>query len=715
MKTVIALSVLLFAVYCFPQTFNITGVVKDNENRLFQGVNVILNNGSGGTTNANGEFFLTGLDKGEYIIRFSIVGYKPVIRSILLEKDVDLYITLETQIITTEQVIVSAGKYIQRIDDLPVSASVLAGKDIIKNNHINLMDALKYVPGVNLLENQLSIRGSSGYSKGVGARVLMTIDGIPFITADAGEIKWETMPVDQIERVEIIKGAASSLYGSTAIGGVINVITREATQPHTYIGSHIGGYDQPNYDTWNWSKEYRMFNGQTISHSNSFGDLNIAASFSRREDEGYRRNDFNKRYIGYLKSGYKLTENNSINLLFNTLHQYSGNFAYWKNLRHALEPPDNNLGETITSGRYMMGVISKNKLSGSVDLSVSGSYYKTKWSDETIQKNKVDADQYRAEGQMNYKVSDDLLLINGTEIVYNTVTSNLYGNSDLLIMGVYSQGVYSFNFPLSFTGGLRFDYSNANNMKEEYALSPRMGFNYKLNDNIIFRTMAGSGFRAPSMGERFISMYVSGLKVNPNPDLKAESNLSFEAGILLKNDHFNIDAAVFRNEYYDLIELAINLNDGTGKFDNIIRARIQGAELKFNPKLHKNIDLNFSYTFMASRDLNKNTSLKYRPKHLFYSSAVYSLSGLETGASFRYWSRIDEIDMEMIDFDFMPDGDKRVEVFVLDLNAGYNFVYTGLPLRAFINIKNLLNYYYIEVIGNIAPVRNIALNVEVFF
>jgi outer membrane receptor for ferrienterochelin and colicins len=722
MKTFAFLTVLFFTASIYPQMFKVSGVVKDNENRILTGVNVYTDGGKTGTSSdSKGVYILENLSPGEHIIHFSIVGYITETRKIRLEKDVHLDITLEAKIITTEQVVVSAAKYRQKLSDLHVSASIVEGKDILKYNNSNMRDALKNVSGVNLIGHQLSIRGSSGYSKGVGARVLMTVDGFPFITADAGEIKWETIPVEQVERIEIIKGASSSLYGSTAIGGVINVITRETVQPGTYISSYIGAYEEPTYDTWNWSGENRMFNGQTISHSNVISDVNFTASFNRREDEGYRKNDFNKRYIGHLKTGYKLSEKNSISLLFNTLHQYSGNFSYWKDLNHALEPPDKNLGETITSARYMAGLMSKNQLSSNVDLAVSGSYYKTIWTDETVSKNDVDADQYRGEVQMNYKASQNFLFINGIEMNYNTVTSNIYGNSDMTTMGIYTQGDYAFAFPLSITGGLRFDYNNANGFdnespvsKKENAISPRLGMNYKLNEHIAFRTMASSGFRAPSMGERFASAYVSGLKVNPNPDLEAEKNFTVEGGMLFSSRYFNFDAAVFRNEFYDLIELAINMNDGTAKFDNIVRARIQGAELKLNPKLLDNIDINFGYTFMETEDLNKGTTLKYRPKHLFHSSAAFSYAGFETGLNFRYWSRVKEIDMEMINFGFIPGGDQRVDVYVLDLNFGYNFVYSGFPLRTYINVKNLLNYYYVEFIGNLAPIRNASLNVELF-
>ena len=130
-------------------------------------------------------------------------------------------------------------------------------------------DALRYVPGINMVDDQISIRGSSGYSRGTGSRVLLALDGLPFYTGDTGETIWEAIPTTEIKRVEIIKGAASSLYGSSAIGGVINAISRDISPyPVTTLNGFTGLYDQPYYQGWNWSGEMRPFNGLTIAHSN---------------------------------------------------------------------------------------------------------------------------------------------------------------------------------------------------------------------------------------------------------------------------------------------------------------------------------------------------------------------------------------------------------------------------------------------------------------
>jgi outer membrane receptor for ferrienterochelin and colicins len=241
-----------------------------------------------------------------------------------------------------------------------------------------------------------------------------------------------------------------------------------------------------------------------------------------------------------------------------------------------------------------------------------------------------------------------------------------------------------------------------------YAFSPRLGFNYSFNNNISLRGMLGTGFRAPSLAEKFTSTFVSGIRIKPNPLIDPESNITFETGILLSSNYLSVDAAVFRNGYYDMIEPSIDPLDGEVMFVNLVRARIQGVELTLTPNLIEEILLNFSYTYMDPKDLHTGKTLKYRPKHLFYSSVSYNNCGIEAGFNFRYWSRVDEIDFELVELGLVPDGDKRVEVYILDFNAGYNFLQTGVPVRVYLNIKNLLNYNYIELIGNIAPLRNIA-------
>jgi iron complex outermembrane receptor protein len=90
----------------------------------------------------------------------------------------------------------------------------------------------------------------------------------------------------------------------------------------------------------------------------------------------------------------------------------------------------------------------------------------------------------------------------------------------------------------------------------------------------------------------------------------------------------------------------------------------------------------------------------------------FTLYNFLAGADFRYWSRVEEIDEELINLGLVPDGNLRVEVFVLDLRAGYNLNLVNIPLKVFLNVNNVLNYNYVELIGNLAPIRNYSLSIE---
>ena len=481
----------------------------------------------------------------------------------------------------SEQVVVTAGKYEQKISELPVSAEVVGSETFSKKNFSDLEDALRYVPGINMTDDQISIRGSSGYSRGAGSRVLLAIDGLPFYTGDTGETIWEVVPMTILDRVEIIKGAASSLYGSTAIGGVVNLITKKIpVNQFIYLKTYVGAYDKPSYSEWDWSGKYRAFNGQTVSYANTFNNIGIAVSLSRLEDTGYRQNNFSKRYIGFIKSDIKFTPTSSLILLANIFNKKSGNFVYWRDSRNALVPPVSDLGQVVKADRNMFGAIYKQILSDNFLLNVKGSYYHTNWDDGATPINKSKTDLFRGEVQLNSSLSNSLVLVSGLETSGAQVNSNLFGNPSTFGFGAYTQADWKFDFPLITSFGLRYDYNKLDTLNGSNALSPKFGLNYKFSDDLIFRTSVGTGFRAPTPAEAFTSTSASGITVKPNPKLKSETNLTIESGVNYKPfNPVTFDLALFNDEYYNFIEPGVDV-DGLVIFDNLTRARIQGMEFQ---------------------------------------------------------------------------------------------------------------------------------------
>lgn len=694
------------------QISSIKGKVIDEGNNPVPGVNVIvIGTNFGASTNNSGEYEIKNIPSGTYSLEFSAIGFEKIrMDNIIIEdSEITIDVTMKLSIIQSEEVIVTAGKYQQKKSDLPVSAEIISGKEFTERNFSNLEDAIRYVPGVTMTEDQVSIRGSSGYGRGTGARALLAVDGLPFYTGDSGEIVWEMLPVTEFQRIEIIKGAASSLYGSAAIGGVINAITREISEkPLTIFNGFYGFYDKPYYSEWDWSGQVRPFNGITLSHSNRFGNFGFNVSLSRLEEQSYKQDDDFKKYIGFLKIVYNFTPVSSFTFVANTFNKKAGQFLYWKNSRNALIPPDQNTADRIETNRYLFGLIYKSVLDNDMILNLKTNYYRNYFKDNEVIPNESTSHLYRSEAQLTSNLNESIVLTSGLEGSYSVVKSSLFGNPDAFSIGAYAVADISFIFPLIASIGLRYDYSKLDTLNGSGAISPKLGFNYKLSKEFVIRTSIGTGFRAASIAEAFTSTSTSGITVKPNPNIKSERNITFEIGAnYTPLQMMNIDFAVFQNEYYDMIEPGIDPNDGLVFFSNVLRARIQGLEASTVFYLLQNeLSLNFNYSYLWARDLETGEALRYRPRHILYAGADFKKWNFDLGVNFRFTSKVEEIDQELVDLGIVVDGDLRVPVFTTDIKLSYNFSELGLPLNFYINIKNILNYNYVELIGNIRPIRN---------
>ena len=176
-------------------------------------------------------------------ISFKFLGYKPVTKLVHLRsgETIEFNTGLETETQLIDQIVVSADRIEQKIAELTVSLDVIKS-DFLSGSHItDAQELINKVPGIEVLDGQASVRGGSGYSYGVGSRVMALIDGLPLLSPDAGSIKWQFLPLENLAQVEIIKGASSVLYGSSALNGIINFRTADATNiPHSQFFAEAG-------------------------------------------------------------------------------------------------------------------------------------------------------------------------------------------------------------------------------------------------------------------------------------------------------------------------------------------------------------------------------------------------------------------------------------------------------------------------------------------
>ena len=261
---------ILFTIFLAPtysQNATLKGVLMDSEyDEPLIGANVLMNNGAGAATDINGKYSFQ-VDPGEYKVTYKYIGYKTITKNITLTAGETMVINLTLNPIANQldDVVVSASKYEQKLGEVPVSMAVIKPA-LIENKAIRDAEAIiEQVPGVQVNENQISIRGGSGWSYGAGSRVMVLVDEMPMLAGDANDIKFSAIPMENIAQIEILKGASSVLYGSSALNGVINIRTKYPTEKPTTNITVANGYYLPGYAT----QKSKDVNGNQIDVYNS--------------------------------------------------------------------------------------------------------------------------------------------------------------------------------------------------------------------------------------------------------------------------------------------------------------------------------------------------------------------------------------------------------------------------------------------------------------
>jgi len=705
------------------QQSSIQGTVRDENDQPLVGVNIYLEGTVlGAASDQNGIYRITQVPAGTFMLVFNMIGYRQEKREIQVTAGttINAGITrLSIVPISGETIVITASKYEQKIQDVPVSLSVLNRQEILARNSITLDNALQYIPGINLNQSEINIRGSSGYSMGVGSRVLMLIDGIPMMTGDTREISYDVIPTYLIERVEVVKGAGSALYGSSALGGVVNFITQDIDQaPHFYWKFYGGFYSQTAYEQWNWSGKHRYLGGSSASFSRKFGPVGVQIGGAYDGDESYRQNDLRNRYSGSGKVQWSISPYQQLMVSGNYMYQHRNNFLYWQDLQHALQPPADQLGDEVTSRRYYLTSQYKLLLGREQMLTFRGIWFWNRF-DDTIAAgvgNQSTAKNLNGEIQYDSRLGK-LALTSGIEATGNSAESNLFGTHSGYTAAGYLQAELPVTDKLRGTLGARLDYFDIDSLESELQLNPKIGIVYALSPSSTFRTSAGRGFRAPSLAEIFTSTVASGFQVVPNPALKPEKSISFEAGFNHRySNRLSFDGAYFYNRLNDLIEgdfLEIG-QEIYIQFQNITRAQVQGFELVIKSELHPQyLDFGLGYTYADPIDLDTREFLKFRPRHIFYLTGSTEISQLQFQLDYRFIKKYDQIDEK---FSLLiNDAEARVDAHIIDARIATQFRLSGFPLRLSLQINNLLRYYYVDLVGSLAPLRNFLITAETGF
>lgn len=361
MKQLMIASFLLFTTILTIESQVIKGVIRDaKSNEPLIGVNIAYKEGGktdGTNTDIDGKYSLKVPDGGA-ILTYSYLGYDSQTISIIVGKNKTFTqdVFLATGAMALGDVVVSAGRFEQKLSEITVSMNLLKVDDIAKQNVQDLSSLLNTVSGVDVNDNQPTIRGGSGWTYGVGSRVLVMTDGMPVITPSVGDVNWDMIPMENVSQIEVIKGASSVLYGSSALNGLINIRTaRPGIDPETKLTAYWGIYMDPKNQGYEWSDDNfwkdgkypvkpllrnalffgvanPIYEGYSVSHSRRIGSWDVSGGLDLMSDEGYREGNYNQRvrFNGSIIGFDKVVKGLSYGGTFNVMATKSSDFFAWK-------------------------------------------------------------------------------------------------------------------------------------------------------------------------------------------------------------------------------------------------------------------------------------------------------------------------------------------------------------------------------------------------
>ncbi|MFH1754191.1 MAG: TonB-dependent receptor, partial [Candidatus Latescibacterota bacterium] len=278
-----------------------------------------------GITDKKGNFVLGSIPSGKYRIVISHVSYHSYenVFTLAMGENPLKDVLLEPMVLQVDPIVVTAARKEQTVKMAPASIVVIGSKEIADRQATTFDQVLESVPGVFAFRStpisvqSLSIRGSSDVAGGgVGNRVLLLVDGRPALTSDSGGAFWSLVPTNFIDRVEIVKGAFSSLYGSTAMGGVVNVITRRPTsRSSTRLDLKLGFFEKAPQDI-RYVENTPMQTEMQLDHSGRKGSVGYLFSASRKQSDGHAEGTRYEFYNLYLKMLIDISSTRHLEMAF---------------------------------------------------------------------------------------------------------------------------------------------------------------------------------------------------------------------------------------------------------------------------------------------------------------------------------------------------------------------------------------------------------------
>lgn len=636
---------------------------SDGEHIPFANI-IVKGTNIGTSTDVTGHYKLANLPVGKIIIIVSAIGYKTKEKEVVMEKGkaLNLFFELEEDILLLEQVVVTGTRTEHYIKDVPVRTEVITAKEIESKNACNLYQVLEGMPGIRVEQQCQFCNFTMIRMQGLGAEhTQVLINGQPIYSGLACVYGLQQIGTTDIDRIEVVKGAGSALYGSSAVAGAINIITKEpALGPSTKVDLQFGKYHTNKYDISSSIRNEKGNLGLNVFAQKLTGDAIDETSDGMSRNQVKKKDGISDRVATNLNNaGFGLyitdilSQDDKIILRGRSLYEKRQggllNDDYYKN-------PLTDGTESITTNRYESELSYYIPFKNHSDLNIFLAYVNHN-RDATNDSYLVDymethhdsvpdlrnmrpylAKENSFTSTLTYggKIGNHHLLLgiqvynnkleeSGMYVVVNP-ESDYYSDSyrsvsqkAVIEFGIFIQDEWSVNKKFTIVPGVRLDKHNS---EEEYktdkqvfetilfpktkfketSVNPRIALKYEVSKKITLRATTGTGFRAPYGFSEELHLCSGSPRVWKSSNLKPERSASYNFSADYYGSIFRVSMNLFRTDLKNKIGFIGAGADVSSlgydyQWENIDNAFVQGIEASVMLNLLKKLELGVDLTY----------------------------------------------------------------------------------------------------------------------
>lgn len=683
----------------------IQGTVYDEESNPLIGAKITVREFASLKTvsDVKGNFSISVPNNDPVTLLVSFIGYKEETVRIKAGHDTKRTIFLVEDDASLNEVVVTGTRTPRVLKDAPILTRVISSDDIEKSDATNIADLLQSeLPGIEFsysMDQQTSLN-MAGFG---GNAILFLVDGERVAGETLNNIDYSRLTLDNVERVEIVKGAASSLYGSNAVGGVINLISKKAEKPWSAnVNGRVGAHDDQRYGFAIGTRS-KYFNNTINAQYHKLGALDLE-----------RDGDYNKIYGSH-----------SYNFKDRLIYSPFKDLQFTAKAGYFFKERDSSPTKHDRYRDFNAGIKGNYDLNDKNSLELSYTFDQYDKSDYNMQA-KLDVRDYsnvqhNVRGLYNYNFSDNNYFTFGADYMRDYLMSYQFedgGSHKQYTADAFAQIDYTFG-KFNVIGALRYDYFSESSI---HHVSPKLGLMYKFDHGSI-RASYASGFRAPTLKEMYMSFDMANIfMIYGNENLDPEYSDNFQLTGEYNLGRYNFTLSGFYNLVDDRITIAWDKGRNGMVYCNMSTVKIAGIDANASVKYPCGIGARLSYVYTHEHIKRGEPEISTTRPHTATARIDYDKRwknyGFNVALSGRFLSKLtcDQYDSE--NPDAAPESSTYPAYTIWNLRLTQNIL-KGLNIS--VNVDNLFNYrpdYYYSnspsTTGTTCSV-GVCINIDEFF